>query len=201
MITPDELAAADPRRTKTIDIEDFVELADIDPIYYARTYYLEPGSGDGAKHAYVLLRDAMDKTGRAAIGRFVFRTKQYLIVLRPLEDCLTITTLSFSDEVRDWRKLDIPRRVKTDARELRIATQLIDSLTTDWKPEKYDDTYRERVLKLIRDKAKGKEITVEEAEEPAPVTDLLEALKASLDRRPKRSTRARKPAARTRKSA
>ncbi len=142
----------------------------------------------------------MDKTGRAAIGRFVLRTKQYLVVLRPLDDCLTITTLYYSDEVRDWRKLDVPRRVKTDARELRIATQLIDSLTSEWKPEKYDDTYRERVLKLIRDKAKGKEITVEAAEEPAPVTDLLAALQASLERKPKQATRSRK-AARARKSA
>jgi DNA end-binding protein Ku len=180
IVTPEELESVDPGPKRTIEIEDFVELSEIDPIYYVKTYYLAPDSGQGATRAYALLREAMSKSEKIAIGRFVMRTKQYLVALRPVDKVLTLTTLYFSDEVRDWKDLDVPGAIKLKPREMEIAERLIDSLTTTWKPEKYDDTYRERVLKLVKDKAKGKEIVVEEREEPAKVTDLLAALEASV---------------------
>ena len=180
IVTPEELESVDPGPRRTIEIEDFVALSEIDPIYYVKTYYLAPDDSEGATRAYALLREAMSKSDRVAIGRFVMRTKQYLVALRPLDDVLTLTTLYFSDEVRDWKDLDVPGAVKLQAREMEIAERLIDSLTTTWKPEKYEDTYRERVLKLVKEKAKGKEIVVEEREEPAKVTDLLAALEASV---------------------
>lgn len=180
IVTPEELESVDPGPKRTIEIEDFVELSDIDPIYYVKTYYLAPDSSEGATRAYALLRDAMAKTDKVAIGRFVMRTKQYLVALRTMDKVLTLTTLYFSDEVRDWKDLDVPGAIKIQPREMEIAERLIDSLTTTWKPSKYTDTYRERVLKLVKDKAKGKAIVVEEREEPAKVTDLLAALEASV---------------------
>jgi DNA end-binding protein Ku len=199
VVTPEELESVDPGPRRTIEIEDFVRLEEIDPIYFAKTYHLAPGSGDGASRAYALLREAMTKSDRVAIGRFVMRTKQYLVALRPMDKVLTLTTLYFADEVRDWRDLDLPGAVKLQPRELEIAERLIDSLTTKWKPEKYEDTYRTRVLKLVKDKARGKEIVVEDGEERAPVTDLLAALEASVKeargkRRaaPRKATRSRK---------
>ncbi|MEN3272932.1 MAG: end-binding protein Ku, partial [Actinomycetota bacterium] len=166
IVTPEELESVDPGPRRTIEIEDFVELSEIDPIYYVKTYYLAPDKSEGASRAYALLREAMSKSDKVAVGRFVMRTKQYLVALRPLDKVLTLTTLYFSDEVRDWRDLDVPGAIKLQPREMEIAERLIDSLTTKWKPEKYDDTYRARVLKLMKDKAKGKEIVLEEHEEP-----------------------------------
>jgi DNA end-binding protein Ku len=203
VVTPEELAAVDPGQTKTIEIEDFVALEEIDPIYFVKTYYLAPDSSEGAARAYALLRTAMEKSERVAIGRFVMRTKQYLVALRPMDKVLTLSTLYFADEVRDWKDLDVPGAIKLQPREMEIAERLIDSLTTKWKPEKYEDTYRKRVLKLVKDKAKGKEIVVEPEAKPAPVTDLLAALEASVKaargkrsakpaRRPAKATRARK---------
>jgi DNA end-binding protein Ku len=195
VIEPEELEAAEPRQTRTIDIEDFVELADIDPIYYNHTYYLAPRNGGGADKAYALLREAMEKSGRAAVGRFVMRTRQYLAVIRPENDVLMLETLYFADEIRDTKALDVPKRVKVGTRELKIAQQLIDSLTTDWDPKRYKDTYRAAVQKIIDKKAKGQTIEVEEPEEqPAQVVDLVEALRASLEqrKRPARKSRKRK---------
>jgi DNA end-binding protein Ku len=195
IVTPEELESVDPGPRRTIEIEDFVELSEIDPIYYVKTYYLAPDDSEGATRAYALLREAMSKSDKVAIGRFVMRTKQYLVALRPLDKVLTLTTLYFSDEVRDWKDLDVPGSIKLQPREMEIAERLIDSLTTTWKPEKYEDTYRERVLKLVKDKAKGKEIVVEDREEPAKVTDLLAALEASVkEARGKRAASSRKKA-------
>lgn len=180
IVTPEELESVDPGPRKTIEIEDFVSLEEIDPIYFVKTYYLAPDSGEGASRAYALLRETMKKSDRVAIGRFVMRTKQYLVALRPMDNVLTLSTLYFADEVRDWKDLDIPGAVKLKPREMEIAMSLVDSLTSTWKPERYEDTYRARVLKLVKDKAKGKEIVVEEEEKPAPVADLLAALEASV---------------------
>ena len=183
IVTPEELESVDPGPRRTIEIEDFVDLDEIDPIYFVKTYYMAPDAGDGAKHAYALLREAMTKSNRVAIGRFVLRTKQYLVAIRPMEKVLALTTLYFADEVRDTKDLDLPGKVKLSPREVQIASQLIDSLTTDWKPERYEDTYRDKVLDLIHRKAKGQEIVVEEPEaEEAKVVDLMAALEASLER-------------------
>ena len=198
MVEPEELEAAAPEQTRTIDIEDFVELADIDPIYYNTTYYIAPrsGAGAGADKAYALLREAMRRSGRAAIGRFVMRTKQYLAVIRASGDVLMLETLYFADEIRDPKELNIPKRVSVGERELKIAMQLIDSLTTEWDPKRYKDTYRAEVQKVIDRKAKGETITVEAPkEQKGEVLDLMEALKASLDA--KATAKGRRPAKRS----
>jgi DNA end-binding protein Ku len=201
LVEPEELEAAAPEQTRTIEIEDFVELADIDPITYNSAYYVAPRTGAGADKAYALLREAMRKTGRAAIGRFVMRTKQYLAVIRAKDDVLVLETLYFADEIRDPAELKIPKRVSVGTRELKIATQLIDSLTTEWDPGRYKDTYRARVQKVIDRKAKGETITVEAAkEDKGEVLDLVQALQASLDAKAK-GAKGRRPAKRTRRKA
>ncbi len=179
-VTPEELEALDPKATKTIDIEDFVDLDQIDPIYFERAYYLVPDKG-GAK-AYALLRAAMQETNKVGIARVVLRTKQYLAAIRAKDDVLVLETMLFPDEVVPIDELDVPGdEVEVSGREEKMARQLIDSLTTDFEPDKYHDEYRERVLALIEQKASGQEIVVEEAAEEAPkVVDLMAALEASL---------------------
>jgi DNA end-binding protein Ku len=182
LIDPDELDALDPKATKTIDIEDFVDLEEIDPIYYDHSYYLAPTAG-GAK-AYRLLLDAMAESEKVGIGRMVIRTKQQLCALRPTGEVLTLSTMLFGDEVLAPDRLDELDQVgeaEASNRELKMAQQLIESLTSDFEPEKYHDEYRERVLELIERKAEGKEIAVQPVEEPQPVPDLMAALEASLN--------------------
>jgi len=198
-ITPEELETLDPKATKSIDIEDFVDLDQIDPVFYERSYYLVPDAG-GAK-AYALLVQAMKESGMVAIARMVLRTKQYLVLLRAVDDVLVIETLYFSDEVIDPDELDgVPHDVDVSDRELKIARQLIESLATEFEPERYRDEYRERVLDLIEKKAEGQEIVLQpQTEEPAQVVDLMAALEASLaavkdakDEKPAKATKAAK---------
>jgi DNA end-binding protein Ku len=179
-IAPEELDALDPKATKTIDIEDFVDLDQIDPVYYERPYYLVPDKG--GQKAYALLRNAMRETNKVGIARVVLRTKQYLAAIRPKDDALVMETMLFADEVNPLEELDLPGPdVDVTEREEKMARSLIDSLTTDFEPEKYKDEYRERVLALIEQKASGQEIVVEEAADEAPrVVDLMAALEASL---------------------
>ncbi|HYF25257.1 MAG TPA: Ku protein [Baekduia sp.] len=184
LIEPAELEALDPAKTKTIEIEDFVSLDEIDPVFYDHPYYLAPGAG-GAK-PYRLLLDAMRETNRVAIARVVIRQKENLVALRPMGDVLGMSTMLFADEVVDPARLDeLPSAddVQTNERELTIAKQLVESLAGEWDPSKYHDTYREQVLALIERKAAGEEIAVQPEREPdtAPVPDLMSALKASLD--------------------
>ncbi len=179
-ITPEELDALDPKATKTIDIEDFVDLDQIDPVYYERPYYLVPDKG--GQKAYALLRNAMRETNKVGIARVVLRTKQYLAAIRPKDDALVMETMLFADEVNPLDELDLPGAdLDVTEREEKMARSLIDSLTTDFEPGKYRDEYRERVLELIEQKASGQEIVVEESAEEAPrVVDLMAALEASL---------------------
>jgi DNA end-binding protein Ku len=185
MIDPEELDALDPKATRTIDIEEFVDLVEIDPIYYDHNYYLAPTAG-GAK-AYRLLLDAMREAGKVGIGRVVLRSKQQLCALRAGgidSDVLTLTTMLFGDEVLAPDRLDeldaVGEAEATD-RELAMAQQLIESLSTEFEPSRYKDEYRERVLELIERKAAGEEIAVQpQAEEPAAAPDLMAALEASL---------------------
>jgi DNA end-binding protein Ku len=185
VIEPGELESVQPAKTKTIDIEDFVDLADIDPIFYDHPYYLAPAAG-GAK-PYRLLLEAMRETEKVAIARVVIRQKESLVAIRALQDhdVLEMATMLFADEVVDPERLDdIPDAddVKMNDRELAIAKQLVESLAGEFEPEKYHDTYREAVLEMIERKAAGEEIAIQpEAEEAAPVPDLMSALKASLD--------------------
>jgi len=183
VVTPDELEALDPKKTRSIDITEFVDLEEIDPIFYDHPYYLAPAQG-GAK-AYKLLFDAMRESGKVAIGKVVIRQKESLVALRPMEgDLLGMTTMLFADEVVDPGALDeleAVEEVEAGERELAMAQQLIESLSADFEPDKYHDTYRERVLELIERKAAGEDVAVQpEAEEPGPVPDLMAALEASI---------------------
>jgi DNA end-binding protein Ku len=185
VIEPGELEALDPKKTKAIEIEDFVALDEIDPIYYDHPYYLAPGPG-GAK-PYKLLLDAMRETGRVAIAKVVIRSKQQLVAVRPMGDnALAMATMVFPDEIIEPSTIDelaAVDDVEINERELAIAKQLVDSLSGEWDPDKYRDTYREEVLALVERKAQGEEIAVqpEADEEEAEVPDLMAALKASLD--------------------
>ncbi len=184
VIQPGELEALEPKKTKTIEIEDFVELSQIDPIYYDHPYYLAPGAG-GVK-PYRLLLEAMRATGKVAIARVVIRSKEQLVAVRPIGDALGMATMVFADEVVPTdriEEIEEAAEVKTTKRELDMAKQLVDSLAGDFEPTRYRDTYRDEVLELIERKAQGEEIAVqptpEEVVEPAP--DLMSALKASLE--------------------
>jgi DNA end-binding protein Ku len=182
VIKPDELDALDPEKTRTIEIEDFVDLTDIDPIYYDHPYYLVPAKG--AEKAYGLLLGAMNEAGKVAIARVVLRSKEQLVAIRPAGDLLMMETMIFHDEVVPPEQLDeLPdaKELKASERELKMAQQLIDSLSTDFEPDRYRDEYREKVLELVERKAQGEEIAVQaEAPEPAKVPDLMAALEASL---------------------
>jgi DNA end-binding protein Ku len=181
-ISPEELEALEPQKTRTIDIEDFVDLDEIDPIYYDHPYYLAPDTG--ATKAYQLLVDAMEDAGKVAIARVVIRSKENLVAIRPRDGVLAMETMLFADEVVATDSLEemaTDGDVKTSDRELTMARQLIDSLSSDFEPEKYHDQYRERVLDLIERKAQGETIVIEEpTEEPEQVPDLMAALEASI---------------------
>jgi DNA end-binding protein Ku len=182
LIDSDELDALDPKATHTIDIEDFVDLSEIDPIYFDNSYYVAPSAG-GAK-AYRLLLEAMQESGKVAVGRFVLRSKQQLCALRPTGEVLTLSTMLFGDEVLAPDRIDELDSIadaEASDRELAMAKQLIDSLSSEFDPAKYRDDYRDRVLALIERKAAGEELTSPpEAEEPAAAPDLMAALEASL---------------------
>ncbi len=184
VIEPAELDALAPKKSRTIEIEEFVDLGDIDPVYYDHPYYLAPGPG-GAK-PYRLLHEAMKEAGKVAIARVVIRSKESLVAIRPIGEALGMATMIFADEVTPPDRLEEvteTTEVKTTKRELEIAIQLVDSLAAKFEPQKYHDTYRKEVLDLIDRKAQGEEIAVQPAPEEvaAPAPDLMSALKASLD--------------------
>ncbi len=202
VIDPAELDSVQPAKTKTIDIEDFVDLEEIDPIFYDHPYYLAPGAG-GSK-PYKLLLEAMRETNRVAIGTVVIRQKQAVVALRPAGDVLQMATLIYADEIVPTDRLDdLPDDdVEIAERELAIAKQLVESLAAEWDPSRYKDEYREKVMQLIESKAAGEELAVQpDTEEAAPVPDLMSALKASLEavqKTPTEPAKAKKPAARKR---
>ncbi len=181
VIDPEELRAADPEATHTIDIEEFVDLDQIDPIFYEKAYYLVPDKR--AEKPYKLLAEAMAKTNKVGIATFVMRTKQYLCALRASEGALVLSTMLFADEVVPLEGLEGLNEadVTLSDRELAMAEQLIDSLGADFEPQKYHDTYREQVLELIGRKAEGQEISAPAVTAaPGAVVDLMAALEASL---------------------
>jgi DNA end-binding protein Ku len=180
MITPEELDALAPEMTRAIDIEEFVDLADIDPVYYESSYFLAPDKS-GIK-AYGLLMKAMEEAGKVAIGRVVLRSKQYVVALRPSGNALCMSTLFFADEVVEQDSLEnLPENVTFDKRELAMAQQLIGALSEKFDPEKYHDDYREKVLDLIERKSEGEEIVLTPQPQAKPkVVDLMAALEASI---------------------
>jgi DNA end-binding protein Ku len=181
VITPEELEALDPKKTRSIDIEDFVDLDEIDPLFYEHPYYLAPDTG--ATKPYKLLLEALKTTNKVAIARVVIRSKEYLTAIRPAGDVLTMETMLFHDELIDPGDIEeLPDEdVHATEREVDMARQLIESLSTDFEPTKYRDEYRDRVLDLVERKAEGQEVAVAaEPEAPAAVPDLMAALEASL---------------------
>jgi len=183
MLDPDELESVAPGRSRSLEIHTFVEQADIDPIYYQKTYYLAPGSDETAR-TYALLRDAMADADRVAIGTLVMRGKEYLAAIRAHDALLVLETMFFADEIRDPKEeLDsVPSRASAKANELKMASTLIESMTGPWKPEEFRDTYADRVNDLIEAKKKGHEITVaEQAPAPTNVVDLMAVLRASVE--------------------
>jgi DNA end-binding protein Ku len=185
VIEPEELAALDPKTTQTIDIEEFVDLGQIDPMYYEHPYYLVPDKR--AEKAYALLSEAMQRTNKVAIARFVMRTKQYLAALRPGPGgALVLSTMNYADEVVPVARLDgLPGPddlAEVSDRELKMAEALVESLAVDeFEPEKFHDTYRQRVLELIEAKAAGETLVAPAApDQGARVVDLMSALEASV---------------------
>jgi len=178
----DEMAALAPEKTRAIDVQDFVDIEEIDPMYFDSPYYLGPA--DGAEKAYSLLAAAMESSGKAAIARFVFRNKEHLAALRAADGVLTLTTMRFHDEVVPPSELDVlpDKKPKVAKREREMAEQLIASLSTEFEPGQYRDEYREQLLALIERKAEGKEIVAPEAEEPkaTKAPDLMAALEQSI---------------------
>jgi DNA end-binding protein Ku len=203
VIEDEEFEAMRPESTRSIDITDFVELACVDPIYYENTYWLGT-SDDSGRRAYRLLLAAMEDAQRVGIGSVVMRNKQYLAAIRPLDGALAMSTMRFADEILPRSEIeDVPSaRNKPDAKEVRLAMQIIESLASEWEPKRYHDTYTEEMRELINRKAKGKKIEApapEEKERTAEVVDLMAALQASLDRgkRAKTAKRSTKTAKRS----
>ena len=180
-IDDEDLEAVEPEASHSIDIEDFVTLAEVDPIYFENAYYLAPEKGAG--RAYTLLVAGMKKSGMAAIVRFVMRSKQHLAIIRPFENGLEISTLYFADEVMSIDDVPgIPKQDKTTKQELDMAVKLIESMSRPFDAENYEDTYREEMLDMIKKKAKGVQPVKPEVKEPkAKVIDLVGALQQSLE--------------------
>jgi DNA end-binding protein Ku len=183
ILTREELEELDPKRTRAIEIQDFVDLDEIDPIYFDQPYYLGPDAG--AEKAYRLLVQAMEDERKVAVARFVLRNKEHLAAIRPMNGVMTMATMRFADEVVDPSQLDEvlgDDDVKVDKREVEMAKKLIDSLASDFDADKYHDEYREELLDLIERKAKGEDVVVAQSEEPTPTKapDLMSALEESL---------------------
>jgi DNA end-binding protein Ku len=195
-VTDDELKALEGETSQIIDIAEFVPLPKVDPIYFENTYYLGPDKG--GEKAYRLLTDAMAKTNRVALAKFVMRGKESLVLIRPSQDGLMLHTMYFHDEIRDFGEIDKGKDAKIKNGELDLALRLIDELSSkEFKPEQYQDDYRLRVLDLINSKVEGKEVTaVGPQVQRAQVIDIMDALKKSLERR---GTAEKKPAAKARR--
>ncbi len=196
-VTEEELKSLEGEASKIIDIAEFVPLPKVDPIYFEKTYYLGPDKG--GEKAYRLLADAMVKTDRVALAKFVMRGKESLVLVRPAQGGLTLHTMYFADEVRDFGEIDKGQSAKIKEGELELALRLIDELTNEeFKPGQYQDEYRLRVLDLVNLKIEGKEITaVGPQVQRAQVIDLMEALKESLS---KRVPKEKKPAAKAQRA-
>lgn len=202
MVTPEELRELEPERSQAMEIEGFIDLADIDPVSFEKSYYLAPQRGVGAEGPYALLLEALTESNKVGVARFVMRTKEYLAAIRPMDGILGLETLFYADEVRSAAEIDnVPEPAEVPERELGMALQFIELLAMDWDPSRYRDTYRERVLELLRRRAE-EEGTVETvpADEAAAVPampDLMAALRASVeaakeragDDRPRKRTR------------
>ncbi len=184
IVTDEELEAIEPRRTRTIEVERFVSLAEVDPIYFDHPYFLIPSSdNDGATRAYRLLAEVMKGSEQAALGQFVLRAKEYLAIVRERDGALTLSTMLFADEVRTTKKLDAAtaKSHRPTRKQLDAAVAVIEELSCEWDPSKFEDHYRKRLKDVIARKRKGKTIKAPaKQEQPAPVPDLMDALERTL---------------------
>ncbi len=201
----DELADLRPESTRAVEVTDFVALEDIDPMFYERTYWLAPAD-DHAKEAYQLLHAAMVERGRVGIGSVVMRNNQYLTAIRPIDKALAMSTMHFADEIVDRSDIDgLPtRRAKPSPKAMKLATQIVDALSSEWDPEQYHDTYTEELEGIIAKKDKGKADVVEESgttEPRADVGDLMAALEASISTSGRKSSTRRSSRPATKKPA
>jgi DNA end-binding protein Ku len=203
IISDEELEKLKPASTRRMEITEFVDIADVDPIFYEKTYYLAPA--EGGAQAYSLLAQAMRDSGQTAIVRFVMRQRHYLAAIRPKGSAIVLHTMRYPDEVVPIGDLDLPKAADHPKKELSVAEQLIEALKTDFDPSQYRDEYRDRLEKLIEAKAAGKRVRLAPSKEPREprVTDLMDALRKSLDRvqRPTENVRVVKTRRPRRKSA
>jgi DNA end-binding protein Ku len=180
VVDPDEIDEAAPEVTKTIDIGDFVQMDEIDPIYFQKSYYLEP-TDVGAK-PFNLLRRALAETGRVAVARVALRNKERLATLRVYEETIALETMYWPDEIRSLSELKLGAgKVRLEAREVDMAQRLIDNLSSHFDPDKYEDRYRIALQELIERKMKGEQRAAKRRKPEPKVTDLMEALQASLE--------------------
>jgi DNA end-binding protein Ku len=179
LLSQDEIDAAAGARSRTVELEQFVPAAEIDPVHYDRTYYV--GAGKDGADAYRLLHDALERSGRAGIGRWVFHNREYLVSVRAIDSVLALHTMRFADELVAAEKLDVPKPSRAPTkREVDMAARLVDSMQQRFRPEKFEDSYRERVLELVKRKAAGEEVELPEPEPAEETPDLMAALEASL---------------------
>jgi DNA end-binding protein Ku len=183
VLTDEELSSVQPEKTRTIDVQSFVDLEDVDPIYFDNTWFLVPaGDSQGTRRAYRLLVEVMEDTERAALGRFVMRTKEYLVLVRPRDGLLSLTTMRFHDEVRPTDGI-APGGRKPAKHTIEQAVAVIESLGAEWEPKRYTDCYRERLQRVVKQKQKGERVKAPvEPKQPKPAPDLMEALQATLER-------------------
>ena len=178
-LTDDEITAAAGSQSRRIEIDHFVPVEDVDPVYFERAYYL--GTQDKGRDAYALLHAALERAGRAGVGRWIFHNRERTVLLRPLGDVLAIHTMRFADEIVDPGDFELGRvRRKPSEREIEMASSLVDCLHADFDPALYEDSYRSDVLELVERKAAGKNIELPAEEEPEAADDLLAGLEASL---------------------
>jgi DNA end-binding protein Ku len=183
-VDTDELESVAPERSRVLEIEQFVDLESIDPIFFEKSYYVVPRRGATTERPYWLLYSAMEGSGKVAIGRFVMRTKEYLVAVRAGEHVLVLSTMFFADEVRDPKEAWVPSIEEPSERELHLANQFIEALAGEWEPARHRDAHRERLLDLLHSKASEATVLPEAEQEESPVTpatDLMEILQASVD--------------------
>jgi DNA end-binding protein Ku len=201
LMSEDELAAAEPEKSRLIEITDFVDLNQIDPVFYRSTYYLAP-EGDAANKAYALLRQVMRDANKVAIGTVVMRNKEYPVAIRPDDDVLKLETMYFADEIRSpTEELPaLPGAEEVTERELSMAGLLLESMANEWDPNQYHDTHRQKVEALIEEKRQGHQVVASAESAPAStnVADLMEVLSASVNSA--KAKRTSKPAARAKRA-
>jgi len=191
VLTKDDFKTAALEKTKTIDILDFVDPAEVDERYFETPYYLQPGKG--AERAYALLRDAIAESGKIGIAKIILRDAQHLAAVETIGDAMVLTMMRFADELADLEDFKFPKSVGTRPGEMKMALQLIDSLASKWEPEKYTDEYKENLMRVIQAKVKGKRPKLQEREtsQSADVVDLMARLKASLEGKGKAASAAK----------